>query len=704
MTLAKMVRWLFWSPIVRGPIVVGVFLAGYLQSIRLPIISEHANPQLVVSVLSEVAKDRIENVSNPEFAYALAAEIVRVAAGCAATFLVSYVGCALALLFIARLRLNGHKSVQDFEANFEKISRRLSNDLLLKDAWLAYARTFVRDKTKDKATQYFATVRPQGFFNASVARDQMFALRLMPSIPGYFVGLGLLLTFVGLVIALSKAAHGAAASAEEMTQSLNGLLNAATFKFATSIAGLFSSLVLSLLFRTYSILIERAFERFCRGLEPRLRMVTAQTLALRAAHAQRDQVALLQEMTTTQYMQRLGQAVAEQVGPAVGSAVGTVVEPFAASLDVDRKQGLEDLVNQFIGALKGSAGQEMTQLVEVLKETTSALKGMREDVAETGDKFAAKMAEASEAFVAIVRKAGGELGETTGNSRMAIEDTLTKLTQAAEGMRRHLEDYAAKAGASTGSNLDAMLNEMQEGLKRQTQAFEASLNLVLEKLTGSAANAAGAATAVIEGTTQAAKDAADAVSKSIGDIATSLRTDMEHMSASMSSAEQAFAGIARGAKETADQSNVAATAFGRVAERVEASSAPLLEASRRIATSTETIAASVRTTSESLGSSHAAAQALAKALQDNLVELQLYWEQHEGRFEGVDKSLKEAIETLANETETYKRGLRDFVAEIDKQLGESVKGLAAVAGNLTEGADEIAENLGKLVDHLDKVE
>ena len=190
MSFVNLIRSLFWSPIVRGPLVVGFFLVGYFQSIHLPIISEHADPQLVVSVLSEVAKDNIENVSNPEFAYALAAEIVRVAAGCAATFLVSYVGCALALLFIARLRLNGHKSVQDFEANFEKISRRLSNDLLLKDAWLAYARTFVRDKTKDKTTQYFATVRPQGFFNASVARDQMFALRLMPSIPGYFVGLG----------------------------------------------------------------------------------------------------------------------------------------------------------------------------------------------------------------------------------------------------------------------------------------------------------------------------------------------------------------------------------------------------------------------------------------------------------------------------------------------------------------------------------
>jgi hypothetical protein len=351
----NVIRWLFWSWIVRGPLVIAVFLAGYFLSVRLPIISEQSNPQLVAGVLSEVARNNIENVSRPEFAYALAAEIVRVAAGFAATFLVAYVGLVLGLLVIARLRLNGHKSLQDFEANFDKVSRILSDDLLLSDTWLAYSKTFVRDQSKNKV-QYFATIRPQGFFNGSVARDHMFGLRLMPSVPGYFVGLGLLLTFVGLVIALYKAAHGVAASADEMSASLKDLLNAATFKFATSIAGLFASLMLSLLFRTYNILIERAFERFCRALEPRLRFMTAQTLALRTAHAQREQVALLQEMTTTQYMQRLGQAVADKVGPAVGAAVETAVEPFAAGLDIDRKKGLEDLVNQFIGALKGSAG------------------------------------------------------------------------------------------------------------------------------------------------------------------------------------------------------------------------------------------------------------------------------------------------------------------------------------------------------------
>ena len=82
-------------------------------------------------------------------------------------------------------------------------------------------------------------------------------LKLLSTIPGYFVGVGLLLTFIGLVIALSKAASGTSSDAKSMTDALRQLLNAATFKFSTSIAGLFSSIVLSMLFSGSTSLISR---------------------------------------------------------------------------------------------------------------------------------------------------------------------------------------------------------------------------------------------------------------------------------------------------------------------------------------------------------------------------------------------------------------------------------------------------------------
>ena len=55
MTLANVFRWVFWSPLVRGPLVIAAFFAGYVLSLRLPIISEQANPTLVSTISSVIS-------------------------------------------------------------------------------------------------------------------------------------------------------------------------------------------------------------------------------------------------------------------------------------------------------------------------------------------------------------------------------------------------------------------------------------------------------------------------------------------------------------------------------------------------------------------------------------------------------------------------------------------------------------------------
>ena len=71
-------------------------------------------------------------------------------------------------------------------------------------------------------------------------------------------------------------------------------------------------------------------------------------------------------------------------------------------------------------------------------------------------------------------------------------------------------------------------------------------------------------------------------------------------------------------------------------------------------------------------------------------------------FNGADGSLAAAIKTLSDETEQYKRRLRDFVGEIDKDFAKSVKSLEGIATTLTEGAEDLSENLEALIGRLDK--
>jgi hypothetical protein len=93
---------------------VGVFVAGYAMSGHLPLIVEHANSSLVREVLAEVARSNIDNVSRPEFAYALASEIVRCAVAIAFALLLGDVLPVRSLLWLGRRKVEKLKNQKEF--------------------------------------------------------------------------------------------------------------------------------------------------------------------------------------------------------------------------------------------------------------------------------------------------------------------------------------------------------------------------------------------------------------------------------------------------------------------------------------------------------------------------------------------------------------------------------------------------------------
>jgi len=254
------VKAMIWSPMLRFPLFIALFAVGYAASYYLPLIATKSNLDLVGSVRAEIGRGKLENVGHREFAFALACVIVSVALALAFAFLFAHViAIRLSLRFARREFGAVAPDEKAFLINFDRVNQRLSRHGLIGYAWQECAKTCTREHVVVR------TVRPSAFFNPSIVREQLIGMKLMPTVPGYFVGLGLLLTFIGLVIALSKAAAGVSGSPEGMTQSLRDLLDAATFKFSTSIAGLFSSLFLALVFKIYSIIIEMGFDRFCQG-------------------------------------------------------------------------------------------------------------------------------------------------------------------------------------------------------------------------------------------------------------------------------------------------------------------------------------------------------------------------------------------------------------------------------------------------------
>jgi hypothetical protein len=143
----------------------------------------------------------------------------------------------------------------------------------------------------------------------------------MQALPNYFVGLGLVMTFLGLIAGLWFASQGMrTADMIEARAALVHLLNSATFKFLTSVAGIAMSLVVSLAFRISVQSLRIRLDLLCDRIEE----ATACATRPAASQTGTDGGAVLAERITqlVQSIDRLESAIVKQTAIKQSSPVG----------------------------------------------------------------------------------------------------------------------------------------------------------------------------------------------------------------------------------------------------------------------------------------------------------------------------------------------------------------------------------------------
>jgi hypothetical protein len=157
--------------------------------------------------------------------------------------------------------VNRIKDRAGFAAAMPQVERLMLRSRYLRHSWQKFRETLIEPQPDDQPPTLvvFNTARPQTYFNMAEAGLRFPLYRAMPNL---LVGVGLLLTFFGLVTALYwtneaiQEANNLAASQEALRQ----LLRAASFKFYTSVAGLGGSIVLTLVLRYGTSKVESSFD------------------------------------------------------------------------------------------------------------------------------------------------------------------------------------------------------------------------------------------------------------------------------------------------------------------------------------------------------------------------------------------------------------------------------------------------------------
>ena len=450
--------------------------------------------------------------------------------------------------------------------------------------------------------------------------------------------------------------------------------------------------------KLFLVTIETGFYRFSAAVEARTLFSSSQGLLLQLARTEREQLQQLKEINDVQFFDRLGQTIA----PALATAVERAVQPLASQLEATvgkledaNRTGAEGLLTKFSESLHGSAGTELKELSLALVQTKDALSAVRNDFAGSGQAFADRMSEASERLERLIADASGQFHANNQASRETVATLLSALTDASEAAKERVDRHAAESGSIAARAMRDGMAEMLSRVDQRMADFQSAMSAVQGRLSSEAEAAAArtreVAQAAAAAAGRAAVDAAEAIRSGFSEAVSELRADVERMAQALRASEDAFKAQVTAARSTADQVSLTSTGFAKVANDLSMASRPLLQASERIALSTEALGKASQSAVEGLRAGQDAARLLAERLEHGNREIETAWRNYETRFGSVDEALANAVRSLATETARQQEGISDFVLKIDEGCAKAVEKLSTIANSIEESTDEIKE-------------
>jgi methyl-accepting chemotaxis protein len=528
-----------------------------------------------------------------------------------------------------------------FRDQAERVDAALSQSLFAA-TWAEYRECL---KKEDIGILYLR--HPGEYFGLHAIGGMAFPARFFAAVHGYFIGIGLLLTFIGLVAALKFAAAGvASADIAVAKQALNALLSAASFKFMTSIAGLGCSLLLSVAARTVTCGIENAAHGLAHDLEAAMMPVFVEGLAYDQLGATRAQLAALDKLNAN-----LAPAVAREIEPRLGAALMPVIgaiaalpRPIVAALH-ELKDGIKpadgselpQVLEGFATEMRRSAGVEIKQLAVQLAEVGAAIGQTQRHIGNSGHAFAEQMGAAASQLLS----AAATMRESMDGRVNSVGDRIEQL---AEALARNETRLAATATVAAQGMADTVKGAGDEIALRMIEA-----------------------TRSLAATSDGLAHRVEAMLGGLDKVGVTLDAQIDGM-------RQIVASLG-GAKQALDES---AGTWTR-------SSAPVVaavDASHRVAHELSTVADRVVTAQRDMSD-------MAKAVTDISDKASHVWDSYRGRFEKVDDDLKAAFERLHEGTRSFNSEALGFVSTLDANLASGMQALSVGTDELREIAETL---------------
>lgn len=506
---------------------------------------------------------------------------------------------------------------------------------------------------------------------------------------GIFLTVGLLFTFIGLSAALLKVVDISGADSAAMEAAITGILNVSAAKFITSIAGIFSYIVFSLLTRFYISAQHKVVAEFADAIQHLSIPLTPEYQLYKQEETSRKQLDRLDCFTDdlavaidnklkermeglNLHMLGIQQALPRDTSTPIVQAI----EDLSNRISSAHQEGLKEMLKSFSAHLQSTGQGEMKALLEqlnaVARELMNVQGGMRGAGAEFGNDIRTAASELRNAAQEMQKSAAAGSGAI--NEQIAIfSKNLVQISQILGETPKQIDQALHQTLLKLTDAIDQLVLRIIHGNEAAQEEFNKDMN--------DAGNVFG--------------DRVDESSTRLAAAVARLEEILRHFSAQLAQVEKSLDRLPGAVAAQVSQLEQASGSFARASEGVLGAAQSMNEAARPVAQANVLLKQSVEQANTLLKQSVEQANALLKQSVD---QVQKSVQESAGQQAVLREAIGSMLSQLQNATQAAER---TFIRHAER-FGEVDVAMERAIMQLRDGVEEITRTLGSTLGQYDE--
>lgn len=584
-----------------------------------------------------------------------------------------------------------------FNAGIQARTRDATPGKAIVDAWEEYAETTVID-SRDGQDLRRNSVRPSNFLNVE---DLGFGPGILRIVPGLFVSLGLLCTFLGLVAALNTLGTDLNNGSKPEDVVIK-LMTIASAKFVMSLAGLACSIVFSVVLRGSQGRLDHALHGLCYEIERRLSFISLEDLGFRQLKAVEEQREAYRKigMEFVEQLQRPLNELPTRISESISSSIATEMKPMFDKIGLMGTSGMETMVGDLSTQISSKVGLALEKASQALTEAAKQISGMVDRMDTSTNQMGKGMETAIGQMASAIADLRGQIAASGDAATNTMTEGADKLLSVMNDTLKGIRDNTA-AGAEAMKAAAAEMRMAAEGFTRElAAATENGVTQVSQRI-GTVSDAADQAitNAGQEMLTAFGRTSAE-IAKVGADMSATLGSEVVgHLNALGKQLEELVGAVNEGVggmrsastslKSGADTIAAASVSFGGASRDLVSATDPVRAAHERIQASIRDLLRSTEATSDGSKSMVESATLVLEAARSALGN------EREGIRQTLDATratlseLSDEAEKLNNIDQLLGRALAQYTQQLNEALGTAQTHIRKMQDTLAPGIDTL---------------